>query len=214
MRPEAAWLYHTKLSPTGLHNLLREGCSSRVTCQLSEQGLLFNWEPVFLYSWCSNSIIRNKGVPLECMSSETCYSMRSNDDLTNLTQASSLFILKCSFLSRWRSVDGNDQACRSCDISHRAEEPLSTEPPQTTIGTKAWPSTSPPESRVQNRPEQKPATYFRFNPGTHQSRHTRQSSAGVMKRGADYKAGKYNRYCIYFTFCCCSLYLLWTNLTF
>ncbi|XP_070701667.1 zona pellucida sperm-binding protein 3-like [Pempheris klunzingeri] len=95
----------------------------------------------------------------------------------------------CSLIdNRWRSVDGNDQACRSCDIAHRFE--MSTEPPKPTIGTKAWPPTTPQESSVQNRPEQQQqASFFRVRPGTHQSQHTRaQSSSGLMKRGADYKA--------------------------
>lgn len=37
---------HWTLSPTGLHNLPREGCSRCVIGQLSKPGLLFNWEQV------------------------------------------------------------------------------------------------------------------------------------------------------------------------
>lgn len=100
-------------------------------------------------------------------------------------------MLRIASLSRWRSVDGNDQACRSCDVSHRVEEPLSTEPSETTIGTKAWPPVTPQQSLAQNRPDQHPDSYFHFRPGVHQSQHNnrQQSSAGLMKRGAEYKAG-------------------------
>ncbi|XP_044075147.1 zona pellucida sperm-binding protein 3-like isoform X2 [Siniperca chuatsi] len=98
----------------------------------------------------------------------------------------------CSVIeNRWRSVDGNDQACRSCDIAHRVEEPLSTEPPKTTVSTKAWSSVTPQESLGQNRAEQKPASYFRFRPGMQHSQDNKpqQSSTRLMKRGAEYKAG-------------------------
>ncbi|XP_054452292.1 zona pellucida sperm-binding protein 3-like [Anoplopoma fimbria] len=89
----------------------------------------------------------------------------------------------CSLIeNRWRSADGNDQACSSCDISHRAEEPLHTEPLETTISPKTWPS----KTSQENRPEQRPANYFRFRPGMHHK--LQQSSPGLMKREADYKA--------------------------
>ncbi|XP_010750991.2 zona pellucida sperm-binding protein 3 [Larimichthys crocea] len=97
----------------------------------------------------------------------------------------------CSLIeNRWRSVDGNDQACRSCDVSHQVEEPLFTEPPKTTISTKASPSMTPQESLVNNRHEHHPASYLRLRPGLHPSQHNKhqQSSAGMMKRGAEYKA--------------------------
>ncbi|KAM9845050.1 zona pellucida sperm-binding protein 3-like, partial [Aulostomus maculatus] len=45
----------------------------------------------------------------------------------------------CSYIDkRWRSVDGHDQACRSCDKSHRFEEPRPTEQPKTTSKAKSW----------------------------------------------------------------------------
>uniref|UniRef100_UPI0037E91C27 zona pellucida sperm-binding protein 3-like n=1 Tax=Semicossyphus pulcher TaxID=241346 RepID=UPI0037E91C27 len=97
----------------------------------------------------------------------------------------------CSLIeNRWRSVDGNDEACRSCDISQRVEEPPSTEPPTTSISTQASASVTPRESLVQSKPEQQPANYLRVRPGMHQSRHNKlqQSSAGLMKRGAEYTA--------------------------
>ncbi|XP_068594280.1 zona pellucida sperm-binding protein 3-like [Cebidichthys violaceus] len=92
----------------------------------------------------------------------------------------------CSLIeNRWRSVDGNDQACRSCDVSHRGEEPLPTEPLKTTISTQALPSKTPPE----DRPEQHPASYFRVWPGKDPSQYGKpqQSSPGLMKRSAEYK---------------------------
>ena len=86
--------------------------------------------------------------------------------------------------SRWRSVDGNDQACGSCDVSHRVEEPLSTETPQTTVGTEAWQPATQQESLVQSRP----ANFMRVRPGKFQ-----QSSARLMKkRDAEDKAGEWN----------------------
>ncbi|XP_051261093.1 zona pellucida sperm-binding protein 3-like [Dicentrarchus labrax] len=94
----------------------------------------------------------------------------------------------CSLIdNRWRSVDGNDQACRSCDISHRVEEPESTASPKTTTNTKAWPHITPQESLVQNRPGKHTASYFRFRPELHQSQLNKplQSSARLMKTGAE-----------------------------
>ncbi|XP_056246356.1 zona pellucida sperm-binding protein 3-like [Seriola aureovittata] len=99
----------------------------------------------------------------------------------------------CSLIeNRWRSVDGNDQACRSCNISHQVEEPPSTEAPATTISTKAWSTMISQESLVQSGDEQHPATYIRFRPGMQQSQQNKphQSSARLMKRGADNKAEK------------------------
>ncbi|CAJ1072194.1 zona pellucida sperm-binding protein 3-like [Xyrichtys novacula] len=101
----------------------------------------------------------------------------------------------CSLIDNsWRSVDGNDQACRSCDISHRAEEPPPTEPPTTTTtttttttSTKSW---TPQASLVQKKHEHLPATYYRVHPGMHQSQYNRlqQSPAGLKKRGTEVKA--------------------------
>ncbi|TKS79869.1 Zona pellucida sperm-binding protein 3 [Collichthys lucidus] len=75
-------------------------------------------------------------------------------------------------------------------LSNQVEEPLVTEPPKTTIGTKALPSMTPQESLVDNRHEHHPASYLRLRPGLHPSQHNKhqQSSAGLMKRGAEYKA--------------------------
>ncbi|CAB1454580.1 unnamed protein product [Pleuronectes platessa] len=84
----------------------------------------------------------------------------------------------CSLIeNRWRSVDGNDQECRSCDISHRIKEPPLTEAPDAI----AWSNMIPPEGSVQNRPGHPPATYMRLRP--HDKPH--QSSARLMKRGAE-----------------------------
>ncbi|KAG7229305.1 hypothetical protein INR49_012963, partial [Caranx melampygus] len=94
----------------------------------------------------------------------------------------------CSLIeNRWQSVDGNDQACRSCGISHLDEEPPSTEPPTTTISTKASSTTTSRESLVQNRDEQHPARFIRFHPGMQQKQHNkpRQSLAGLTRREAD-----------------------------
>ncbi|KAI3374342.1 hypothetical protein L3Q82_006177 [Scortum barcoo] len=64
----------------------------------------------------------------------------------------------CSLIeNRWRSVDQNDQACRSCDLSHRIKEPPSTEPSATTTSTRAWPVVTPQDRLVQNRPTHRPA---------------------------------------------------------
>lgn len=85
--------------------------------------------------------------------------------------------------SRWRSVDGNDQACGSCDVSHRVEEPPSTETPKTTVGTEARQPATQRESLVQSRP----ANFVRVRPEKLQ-----QSFAGLMKkRDAEDKPGKW-----------------------
>ncbi|XP_034559411.1 zona pellucida sperm-binding protein 3-like [Notolabrus celidotus] len=98
----------------------------------------------------------------------------------------------CSLIENsWRSIDGNDQACRSCDLSYRAEEPPSTEPPATTTATtEAWSFKTPQPTLVQETHEHLPAKYYRVRPGMPQSQHNRprQSPAGLMKRGAQYKA--------------------------
>lgn len=95
-------------------------------------------------------------------------------------------------LSRWRSVDGNDEACRSCNIAQQVET-QSTQP-QTTMNAKARPTLSSLEGLVQNSPKHHPATYVRFRPRLHQRRHTKheQSSAKLMKGGTDYVAREYN----------------------
>lgn len=97
-------------------------------------------------------------------------------------------------LYRWRSVDGNDEACRSCNIAHQVEETQSTQPPKTTMNAKARPTLSSLEGLVQNSPKHHPATYVRFRPRLHQRRHTKheQSSAKLMKGGTDYVAREYN----------------------
>ncbi|TNN35375.1 Zona pellucida sperm-binding protein 3 [Liparis tanakae] len=84
----------------------------------------------------------------------------------------------CSLIDdRWRSIDGNDQACRSCDASYRAEEPLPTEALKTTVGAQARPSQTAPEER----PDQSPANYFRFRPGVlHNQQTTLQNERSVQ----------------------------------
>ncbi|XP_065810101.1 zona pellucida sperm-binding protein 3 isoform X1 [Labrus bergylta] len=97
----------------------------------------------------------------------------------------------CSFIENsWRSVDGNDQVCRNCDISHPVEEPPSTEPLTATTSTKAWHPMSPQDSSVQHTQEHHLAAHFRVRPGMQQSRHNKpqQTSAGLMKREAEYQA--------------------------
>ncbi|XP_040026390.2 zona pellucida sperm-binding protein 3 [Gasterosteus aculeatus] len=85
----------------------------------------------------------------------------------------------CSIIeNRWRSVDGNDQACRSC-ASHWLEDPLPTENLKNTIGTQALPTNASPEERS----EQRSANYFRFRPGMLQSQQLEpQPSPSGLKR--------------------------------
>nr|XP_019960496.1 PREDICTED: zona pellucida sperm-binding protein 3-like [Paralichthys olivaceus] len=96
----------------------------------------------------------------------------------------------CSLIeNRWRSVEGNDQECRSCDISHRIEEPPLTEAPKAIASSQALSNMIPQESSVQNRPEQPPASYMRFRPGVQVRQLDRpQSSARLMKRGTEQNA--------------------------
>ncbi|XP_071347982.1 zona pellucida sperm-binding protein 3-like [Trachinotus anak] len=98
----------------------------------------------------------------------------------------------CSLIeNRWRSIDGNDQACKSCDISYRVQEPPSTEPPTTTISTKAWSTMISQESIVQKGDEQHPARYIRFRPGIEQSQLSKpHQSYARLKRLTGNKAGK------------------------
>ncbi|XP_074544849.1 zona pellucida sperm-binding protein 3-like [Halichoeres trimaculatus] len=106
----------------------------------------------------------------------------------------------CSLINNsWKSVDGNDEACRSCDLSHRAEEPSSTEPPTTTTTTtttptsiEAWSHAPSQASVVQQKHQHLPATYYRVRP-LMPSQHNRpsashQTPAGLTKREAKYRA--------------------------
>ncbi|XP_070775597.1 zona pellucida sperm-binding protein 3-like [Enoplosus armatus] len=148
--------------------------SSRFLPRVEEHKLRFQFDAFRFYQEPSNQVYI------------TCYVKAVSVGLTASSQNRACSVIE----NRWRSVDGNDQACRSCDISHRVEEPLSTERPKTTMSTKAWPSVTPQKSLVQNGPEQHPASYVRFRPGMHQSQHNQpqQLSARLMKRGAEYKA--------------------------
>ncbi|XP_071374624.1 zona pellucida sperm-binding protein 3-like [Centroberyx affinis] len=95
----------------------------------------------------------------------------------------------CSFIeNRWQSVDGNDEACRGCDVSQRFKEPQSIESPKPTIRTTTRPAITTQDT-VWNRPKQNPANYFRLRPGMHQPSKPlpSSSSARLMKRGADSK---------------------------
>ncbi|XP_037315249.2 zona pellucida sperm-binding protein 3-like [Pungitius pungitius] len=84
----------------------------------------------------------------------------------------------CSIIeNRWRSVDGNDQACRSCS-SYWVDEP--TETPKNTISTQALPTKTSPEEKS----EQHSANYFRFRPGMLHSQQLepQPSSTGSKRR--------------------------------
>ncbi|XP_026169181.1 zona pellucida sperm-binding protein 3-like [Mastacembelus armatus] len=96
----------------------------------------------------------------------------------------------CSLVEkRWRSADGSDQACRSCDISYRLDEPPSTEPLQTTLSTKGWSALTSQDSLVEEKPDQHSATYIRYRPGMHPSQHDKaHQSSAKLKRGTDYRA--------------------------
>ncbi|KAM3603653.1 uncharacterized protein V6R79_000166 [Siganus canaliculatus] len=100
----------------------------------------------------------------------------------------------CSLIkNRWRSIDGNDEACRSCDASRRSEELRPNEATETSSGTSAWPSMMPQEGLAQNVPEQH-WHYSHSPPGGYQSLHSthQQSYTGLMKREAEHRAGKYS----------------------
>ncbi|KAK5888999.1 hypothetical protein CesoFtcFv8_015044 [Champsocephalus esox] len=93
----------------------------------------------------------------------------------------------CSVIeNRWRSGDGNDQVCKSCDVTHGVEEPLATEPPKTIVSSKTWPTETWQRRLVQKKSEEPQAHFFRVRPGSQHNK--QQSSARVMKRGAEYKA--------------------------
>ncbi|XP_030630671.1 zona pellucida sperm-binding protein 3b [Chanos chanos] len=60
----------------------------------------------------------------------------------------------------WRSVDGNDQVCRSCDKAIRASMPKSTRLPRVVSTTT---TTRPPQTRSTKKHES--ASFFRVRPG-------------------------------------------------
>uniref|UniRef100_A0A665TIC6 Zona pellucida sperm-binding protein 3 n=1 Tax=Echeneis naucrates TaxID=173247 RepID=A0A665TIC6_ECHNA len=97
----------------------------------------------------------------------------------------------CSLIQdRWQSVDGDDLACSSCSVPHQFLE-TTTEPPTTTVGTKAWSLMTSQESFVQSRDEQHPARYVRFRPKIQQNQHKKlQSLDRLLKRGTDNTAEK------------------------
>ncbi|KAM4727990.1 zona pellucida sperm-binding protein 3-like [Anableps anableps] len=69
----------------------------------------------------------------------------------------------CSLIGNgWKSVDGSDQACRSCDVSQRFQI---TEPPKTITSTIARSTMSSQESLFQSKAEHHPASNFHFHPG-------------------------------------------------
>lgn len=78
--------------------------------------------------------------------------------------------------SRWRSVDGHDQACTSCSTSHRVEGRLSAG------ASPAW-TNAPQHSSARNGREHQPPGY---SPGgAHQSQRS-----SLMMRGAQAEAGE------------------------
>ncbi|XP_032387414.1 zona pellucida sperm-binding protein 3 isoform X2 [Etheostoma spectabile] len=150
--------------------------NSRFLPRIEEHKLRFQLEAFRFYQENSNQVYI------------TCYVKAVPAELTVSSQNRA-----CSLINnRWWSVDGNDQACRSCDVSHQVAQPLPTARPKTTIRTKAWPSKTSQQSSVQSRPEQHPDNYYRFPPSTHQSQRSKpqQSSAGVTKRGSEYNADR------------------------
>ncbi|XP_015228704.1 PREDICTED: zona pellucida sperm-binding protein 3-like [Cyprinodon variegatus] len=74
----------------------------------------------------------------------------------------------CSLVgNRWKSVDGTDQACRSCDVSQRFEEPQTTKPPKTATSTKARPIIPSTQDLFRSKAEHYTANYLNFQPGTY-----------------------------------------------
>ncbi|KAM4605271.1 zona pellucida sperm-binding protein 3b [Polymixia lowei] len=99
----------------------------------------------------------------------------------------------CSFIdNRWQSVDGNDQACRSCELSQRYKEPRPTEPPTTTTQPITWAAMTTQGNAAWSGPKQHQAGPFRFYPDRGQAHPVKplpsSISAGVMKRGANSRA--------------------------
>ncbi|XP_072219966.1 zona pellucida sperm-binding protein 3-like [Leuresthes tenuis] len=93
----------------------------------------------------------------------------------------------CSLIANgWHSVDGSNHACRSCDVSQRAEMPSIPEPPKATLSTEAWPSMISKESLVKQKAEHPTAAYIRYHPGSHNSPQVK-SSTKLIKRDADHK---------------------------
>lgn len=91
--------------------------------------------------------------------------------------------------SRWQSVDGSNQVCRSCDTSQRFEEPQTTNPPRI-MSTAAWPTRTTQESSVKGQAGHPSATYVRYRPEVQIK--AQKSPAKFMKRDADRKGREYN----------------------
>lgn len=93
---------------------------------------------------------------------------------------------KCStaFLSRWRSVDGNDDVCRSCDPSYRE----ASQPSYVSISAEEPPFEMSHQSLTYNGPERDGTFDFKVG-APHRTTNTRHSNlrqpfAGLVKAGA------------------------------
>ncbi|KAM9323139.1 zona pellucida sperm-binding protein 3-like [Pholidichthys leucotaenia] len=97
----------------------------------------------------------------------------------------------CSLIgNRWSSIDGSDEACRSCDVSRWSEMSQPTLPnPKNTMISKSITSQA---ISLQNRPELKAASHVLLLPKMHQRQtaKSQQSSATSVKRVTDYRRGQ------------------------
>ena len=196
-------LFHTNVCPTGLYNLSCEGCSSHAGCQLSKPSLLFNWkqviEPVFYSAkaGCLRCYSYQKIIsPLEFEGVFLC-KITVQYYFHEILIVQRPFCERTSekfFFSRWQSVDGTDQACRSCDVSQWFEKPSAAAPitpaPKTTKVAQAHPIMISQERKA----EHYPATFIRLHPGEHQSIKPQQSK--LIKRNAKHEARKYKNWTI------------------
>lgn len=89
-----------------------------------------------------------------------------------------------AFSSRWRSVDGNDDSCRSCDPSFQEV----SQPSDMSVKAKDPPFVMSHQSLNHNSPEETGSFNFKVGASrrTSHSRHgnLKQPSARLMKRGA------------------------------
>lgn len=166
----------------GLHHLLCEGCPCNITCQLPEQGLLFDWRQV--YQWLS---ILRMGT------------LFTHTEISHLLCCQNLLFCpqpkaSTAFSSRWRSVDENDDACRSCDPSFQEV----SQPSDVSVKAKDPPFVMSYQSLNHNSPDETGTFDFKVGASrrTSHSRHgnLKQPFAGLVKRRAG--AGELSSPCL------------------
>uniref|UniRef100_A0A673B4I3 Zona pellucida sperm-binding protein 3 n=1 Tax=Sphaeramia orbicularis TaxID=375764 RepID=A0A673B4I3_9TELE len=140
-----ATLRYNFIEPDGcLADAYLTNSSSRFLPRMEEHKLRFQIDAFKFYKNPSNQVYI------------TCY-MSAVPVVVNITSQKRA----CSFIeNRWLSADGNNQDCRSCDLTYQVKKPPSTEPPKTTISIKPRPPVASKENLIPSRAEP-PASFVR-----------------------------------------------------